>query len=93
MRTYIFAAISSLALAACGMQGQDNEAEAETVASADTGQDYGYETYSNDNLADTMASDDERFLSEGKTENRGEGARSTDIPDSEDRPVMQASWF
>lgn len=90
MRTYIFAAVSSLALAACGMQGQDNEAEAETVASTDTGQDYGYETYSDDNLADTMASNDERFLSEGGTENRGKGARSTDIPDSEDRPVMQA---
>ncbi len=84
MRSMIFVAVSSLALAACGMQGQDNEDDADTVASADAGIDYGYETYGDDNLADTMASNDDMYL----------GGMSTDtnptIPDPEERPVMQA---
>ncbi len=67
---HIFAAASLLALAACGMSGQDNEgnAAADTETSAQSSAD--------DNLADSMASNDE--------------APSQAIPDSEERPVMQA---
>ena len=90
MRALVFAAVSSIALAACGMQGTDTEQESDTVASADQGADYGYETYGDDNLADTMASNDDRYMSEGANEAAGEGAQSADIPDPEDRPVMQA---
>ena len=79
MRTIILAAVSSLALAACGMQGQDNESEPETVATADTGSDPGYETAGNDNLADSMASNDDASSN-----------NSDPIPDSEERPIMRA---
>ena len=84
MRTFILAAVSSLALAACGMQGQDNEGDADTGASADAGIDYGYETYGDDNLADTMASNDDMYLQGANTD------ASSTIPDIEERPVMQA---
>ena len=90
MRNIILAAVSSLALAACGMQGQDNDQDADTVASADSGTDYGYETAGEDNLADTMASNDDRYMNAGDAGGAGEGAQSSDIPDSEERPVMQA---
>ena len=90
MRNIILAAVSSLALAACGMQGQDNDQDTDTVASADSGTDYGYETYGDDNLADTMASNDDRYMSEIDADAAGEGAQASDIPDSEERPVMQA---
>jgi lipoprotein-anchoring transpeptidase ErfK/SrfK len=84
MRNLVLAAVSSLALAACGMQGQDNERESDTVASAEGGEDYGYETYGDDNLADTMASNDDRYLSAtGDTQ-------PAEIEDSEERPIMQA---
>lgn len=77
-RNIVLAAASSLALAACGMHGQDNEKETETIAADDAGLDYGYKTYGGDNLADSMASNDE-------------GAGNADaIPDSEERPIMQA---
>ncbi|QYJ05903.1 L,D-transpeptidase family protein [Qipengyuania flava] len=90
MRTYILAAVSSLALAACGLQGQDNEQDTDTVASADSGTDYGYDTYGDDNLADTMASNDDRYMNEIDADAEGEEAQTSDIPDSEERPVMQA---
>ena len=82
----------AVALAACGMNGQDADADGGTVASADSGTDYGYDTYGEDNLADTMASDDERFMrasadAEGAS---GMGEADLDIPDPEDRPIMQA---
>lgn len=79
MRHVILAAVSSLALAACGLQGQDNDKEPDSVASADTGADYGYQTYGDDNLADSMASND-NAASQGKDA----------IADPEDRPIMQA---
>lgn len=73
MRTIILAAVSSLALAACGMNGQDNDTENRTAATSDAG----YETYSEDNLADTMASNDS-------------SANASDASaDSEQRPMMQ----
>lgn len=70
-------AVSSLALAACGMHGQDNAEGEDTQTTASAGTDYGYDTFSDDNLADSMASSD--------------GATSPDaIPDSQERPIMQA---
>ena len=101
MRHFMLLAATSLALTACNMQGQDNEQQDDTVAQADTGEDYGYETYDQDNLADSMASNDNRYMNangedgmnrssaevDGKASQMGEG---TDIPDAEERPVMQA---
>ena len=78
MRNFVLAAVSSLALAACGLNGQDNETQNDTVASSDTNGGTGYETYSDDNLADTMASND------------SSASDDTAIPDSEERPIMQA---
>ena len=91
MRNLLFVAVSSLALAACGMGGQDTEDDTQTVASADSGEDYGYETYSDDNLADSMASNDDAYMGDRINSSGGEGTDSqADIPDPEDRPVMQA---
>lgn len=85
MRSFIFVAVSSLALAACNMSGQDNEQDADAVASAEQDNDYGYDTYSADNFADTMASDDEAYM-------QGDGSEddSATFADPEDRPIMQA---
>ena len=96
--------LASLTLAGCGLEGDtsDETAETGTIAQADT--DYGYETYGDDNLADTMASNDEQYMSvqrDGASmEIDGErvgpdgdmaGATSpAGIPDSEERPIMQA---
>ena len=91
MRNLLFVAVSSLALAACGMGGQDTEEDTQTVASADSGEDYGYETYSDDNLADSMASNDDAYTGDRMNSSGGEGTDSqAEIPDPEDRPVMQA---
>ncbi|WP_291178183.1 L,D-transpeptidase family protein [Erythrobacter sp.] len=90
MRTIILAAVSSLALTACGMQGQDSDQGSETVASADNRTDYGYETYGDDNLADTMASNDDRHLNEIDQDAAGEKAQASETPDPEERPIMQA---
>ena len=92
MRHLVFAAVSSLALAACSMSGQDNDTGEETTASADSGSDYGYDTYSDDNLADSMASDDQAMTrtsaeADGNSSNMGSADA---IPDPEDRPIMQA---
>ena len=84
MRNLVLVAVSSLALAACGMKGQDNEKDADTVASVQESRDYGYDTYGDDNLADSMASNDDLYLN-----GPGDGSSAT-IADSEDRPIMQA---
>ena len=94
----------TLAIAACGMDGADNaDSDTETSATADTDNDFGYETYGDDNYADSMASNDDAYTSvqrdgaqmdgdaEGMEGTDMEGATTPDrIPDSEDRPVMQA---
>ena len=90
MRIFVLAAVSSLALAACGMQGQDNEQEGDPVASSNSGRDYGYETYGDDNLADTMASNDDRYRNEIGGDAEGEQAQPSELPDAEERPIMQA---
>ena len=89
MRIFVLAAVSSLALAACGMQGQDNEQEGDPVANSDSGRDYGYETYGDDNLADTMASNDDRYRNEIGADAGGEQAQPSELPDAEERPIMQ----
>ena len=83
---HLIATASLFALAACGLSGQDNDAsEAEQTASADAREDWGYETYDADNLADSMASDDD-------ASGRGDAMVGSDdaIPDSEERPIMKA---
>lgn len=77
---HIFAAASLLALAACGLGGQDNADDSESAASTASAKDtpgLGYESYADDNQADSMASND----------------KATDpaaIADPEERPIMQA---
>lgn len=71
----LIAATSFLALAACGLSGTDRyEDEAQDTAPAETA---GYATMAADNLADQMASRDGQ-------------AASADVPDPEQRPIMQA---
>lgn len=84
MRTLLFVAASSVALAACGMNGNEEDTDT-TTAPAQPAEDYGYETYGEDNLADTMASNDDAY-------GMGDSVAREDqaIPDSEDRPIMQA---
>ena len=82
-------AASLLALSACGSGGADNADQPEAIATSTAQNDYGYETYGDDNLADTMASNDERYMNASESDS-GDGVQSADIPDPEDRPIMQA---
>ena len=85
MRNLLFVAVSSLALAACGMNGAEEEADTDTAAQTQPSDDFGYETYDKDNLADSMASNDDAY---GKGDSVAR--EDQDIPDSEERPIMQA---
>ena len=60
MHRTLFVAASTFALVACGMQGQDNpeQGEASSIATAIPSGGPDYETYSDDNHADSMASND-----------------------------------
>ncbi len=74
----LIAAVSTLALAACGLNGTDRYADEGKTASADSSAaGPGYDTMGAENLADRMASQD------------GQQAAGT-IADPEQRPVMQA---
>ena len=73
---HLIAASSLLALAACGMNGTDRYKDQQKGA-ATTASAPTYSTMASDNLADQMASHDGQPL-------------ATDIPDPEQRPVMQA---
>ncbi|UOR14535.1 L,D-transpeptidase family protein [Qipengyuania aquimaris] len=84
MRNLLIVAVSSLALAACGLNGAEEEGEP-TTAQAEPAEDYGYETYDEDNLADSMASNDDATGMGDSVANEDQ-----DIPDSEERPIMQA---
>ncbi|MGB3165281.1 MAG: L,D-transpeptidase family protein [Alteraurantiacibacter sp.] len=92
-RKYL-ALIAALPLMACGLDGAENGDTDTEVAETDTSNDFGYETYGDDNYADTMASNDEAYTSiqrEGVDSTDMEGADTPDtIPDSEERPIMQA---
>jgi lipoprotein-anchoring transpeptidase ErfK/SrfK len=59
------------------MNGAEEETEPATVK-AEPAEDYGYETYDENNLADSMASNDD------------EPRETEAIPDPEERPIMQA---
>ena len=85
MRNLLFVAVSSLALAACGMNGAEDETDTDTTAQTQPSEDYGYETYDENNLADSMASNDDAY-------GMGDSVAAEDeaIPDSEERPIMQA---
>ncbi|MBH5322480.1 L,D-transpeptidase family protein [Aurantiacibacter sediminis] len=104
-RSYL-SLILALPLAACGLNGTDSAdsgGENET-AQTEPAEDFGYETYGDDNYADTMASNDAAYTSiqrnsaptdedgsEGMNGSGIEGADTpSDIPDSQDRPIMQA---
>lgn len=104
MSRNFFALIAALPLVACGLNGTDNaEADTETTAAASS-DDFGYETYGDDNYADSMASNDEAYNSvrrdgaqmgadgEGVSPNGDmAGATTPDtIADTEERPIMQA---
>ena len=91
MRNLLFIAVSSLALAACGADGQTDQAETDTsTSSAQSASDPGYETYSADNQADTMASNDDRYQNEAGNDGASDQANSSEPADTEKRPVMQA---
>ena len=89
MRNLLFIAVSSLALAACGADGQAEQDNTET-ASTQPASDPGYETYSADNQADTMASNDDRYQNEMAKDTASDPAKSSEPADTEKRPVMQA---
>ena len=84
MRNLLFIAVSSLALAACGSNGAEEDTDT-AAAQTQPETDYGYETYGDDNLADTMASNDDAYGMGDSV-----AAEDQDIPDSEERPIMQA---
>ncbi|WP_271077998.1 L,D-transpeptidase family protein [Aurantiacibacter sp. MUD61] len=106
MKRSYFSLILALPLAACGLNGTesaDSDAESET-AQAEPAEDFGYETYGDDNYADTMASNDAAYTSiqrnsaptdeDGSEQLSGSSSQDTnntsDMPDSEERPIMQA---
>ena len=102
MKRKLLAAAALIALTACGLDGTDAEqepAEPASTASASRNTDLGYEPMSEDNYADTMASDDERYLSarsEQRSTSEGSSAQDgnlasngADIADPEQRPIMQ----
>ncbi len=81
----LLAAVSALVLvSACNVNFQDDQADTETAAPAQTSPDLGYDAYGDDNYADAMASNDDRYLSEA-----GDDA-ADDMPDAQERPIMQA---
>jgi lipoprotein-anchoring transpeptidase ErfK/SrfK len=74
---HTIAAVSLLALAACGMNGTDRNKEQDGGQSQPAAIGPGYATMAADNLADQMASRDGQAV-------------ANDIADPEPRPVMQA---
>ena len=84
MRNFLFVAVSSLALVACGTNDADENTDT-TTAQAEPADDWGYETYDADNLADSMASNDDAYGMGDSV-----AGEDQDIPDSEERPIMQA---
>lgn len=101
MSRKFIALFAALPLMACGLDGAENAEDGSETAAVDTAPDFGYETYGEDNYADTMASNDEAYLSiqregaalDGDSEGvSGDMAGATSpagIPDSEERPMMQ----
>ena len=90
----VILATSLLALAACDLNGAGNEEAQATAEAPSQSEDYGYETYDDNNLADSMASNDDAYSA--NRESRDMDGEASDpgpdeaIADPEDRPVMQA---
>lgn len=92
-------AASALALVAgCSFENEDSDSDAAEVAAAPETPDYGYETYSEDNLADTMASNDNSTpamvpemppAASGESSDQPTSSTPADDADVEPRPVMQ----
>lgn len=83
---YFLAAVSAFAIASCGLNGTDrNEEGQEVTAARSTEAGPGYETYGDDNFADSMASNDASVMGADRTPE----ANGT-IADPETRPIMQA---
>lgn len=74
---HLIAATSMFALAACGFNGTDRYQKEQATQSAQGADPATYATMSADNLADRMASRDGKQI-------------ASDIPDPENRPIMQA---
>ncbi len=85
MRHFLLLAASCVTLAACGLDGAEETDRTDTAAARPAAPDQGYETYGEDNYADAMASNDAAY---GKGDAMAADADA--IPDSEERPVMQA---
>ena len=85
MRHFLLVAASCVALAACGLEGAEEPADSDTAATQQSAPDQGYETYGDDNYADSMASNDAAY---GKGDAQGDADDA--IPDAEERPIMQA---
>ena len=88
MRLLLVAA-SSLALTACGLSGTDTEREEDRQATVNDS-DLGYDPYSQDNQADSMASNDAQYMNASPNGASQGDSTAADIPDSQDRPIMQA---
>ncbi|APE28589.1 L,D-transpeptidase family protein [Aurantiacibacter gangjinensis] len=99
MKRIILPLLFVLPLAACGAD-EGTEADTSATAEQSADADQGYETAGSDNYADSMASDDRPYLSngrnsaemnsdaEGMSEDDSSGNTET-IADSEERPTMQ----
>ncbi len=82
-------AISVIAmLSACNISYSEDEAKAPEPAVESASTDYGYDTYGEDNLADSMASNDASTAA-GSTQMASGKEGAAAIADSEERPTMQ----
>ncbi len=98
IRNLLLAASAASLVAACTFESEDDNADSAQVAEQQATPDYGYETYSEDNLADSMASNDERYLSQdsdngedtaSSDDDMAQDSQSSDMPDAQDRPTMR----
>lgn len=94
--------LAALPLVACGLDGAEAPDQDVETATTDQSPDLGYEPKGDDNYADTMASDDSAYMSQtndgpnNNANDAGDGAQTpvsnntSQVADSEDRPIMQA---
>ena len=81
---------SVFALTACGLNGAEEETT-ETATVSDRSTDLGYEPFSSDNEADTMASNDDaqRNMAADSVASENSSERSEQTDSSKERPTMQ----
>ena len=82
--------ISLAALSACGANGRDDETD-RNVTVEEPSADLGYKTFSSDNEADTMASNDDMISQAGLDgdDQSSDTANTNQDPDDKERPTMQ----